>query len=453
MKLNMSIIKRVTLMYCFSLLTLVNAFGQQKEGWITLKGELKGFSNQAEIEDLSEFQYLLPPSADRMVIPDAEGEFSVKFKAAAPNYYRLGRNTLYLTPGDNLEVFIDKGNPKSATFKGQGSAANTYMMNTPFPKGGSFIEGGKYVKDSPEATVAAVEEQAALRTRELAAVKNVTKEFRRLETARIKADLINSINSGETYGVYKLKLKDEAAKAYRDNYRKVAAPTVAKYGKGFVDASLMKMVVYRDIASELIKEGGKSADVQAIKDWYNASALVREMQKVSDKVQLATFKSKIELIKTARYKNAADQMLKHLMSFGKGDTAVDFVSVDMNGNQVPLSSLKGKVIYVDIWATWCGPCMKEMPHYEKLKLQYKDNPDVAFVSLSIDDSEQPWKASVQERKADGYQWLINRSKLQEYNIVGIPRSLLIDKDFKMVDMNAPMPSEPEVIKAIDNLLK
>ncbi|WP_159452687.1 TlpA family protein disulfide reductase [Pedobacter nyackensis] len=449
----MKIIKRVALIYCLSLFTLASAFGQQKEGWITVKGQLKGFSNQVEIEDLSEFQYLLPPSAERMVIPDAEGKFSVKFKAAAPNYYRLGRNALYLTPGDNLEVFIDKGNPKLATFKGQGSAANTYMMNTPFPKGGSFIEGGKYVKEIPEATVAAVEERAALRTRELAAVKNVTKEFRRLETARIKADLINSINNGENYGTYMFKLKGDAAKTYTENYLKAVSLKVATYSKGFTDASLMKMVVYRDIADDVIKQGGDPADIQKIKDWYTANTLVREMQKVSDKQQLITFKEKIAALKTESYKVAASKMLQHLMSFGKGDTAVDFTTVDLAGNQVSLSSLNGKVIYVDIWATWCGPCMQEMPHFEKLKLQYKDNPNVVFVSLSIDDSEKPWKQSVESRKADGYQWLINRAKLQAYNIVGIPRSLLIDKDFKMVDMDAPMPSEAAAVTAINTLLK
>jgi thiol-disulfide isomerase/thioredoxin len=446
-------IKSIVLIYCFSLFVLTSAFGQQKGGWITVKGQLIGFSNQVEIEDLSEFQYLLPPSADRMFVPDVNGNFSIKFKAAAPNYYRLGRNALYLTPGDNLEVFIDKGNPKLANFKGAGAEANIYMKNTPFPKSGSFIGAGGQVKDSPEATVAAVEELARLRGQELAAVKNVTAEFKRLETARIKADLINSIYSGEIYSVMKNKLKGEEAKSFSENYKKAVSLKVKEYSKNFIDPSLMKLVVYRDIADDLIKQEGKVADIQKIKDWYTANTLVRDMQKVSDKQQLASFKEKIAALKTESYKVAANKMLQYLMSFGKGDTAVDFTSVDLAGNQVNLSSLKGKVIYVDIWATWCGPCMQEMPHFEKLKLQYKDNPNVVFVSLSIDDSEKPWKESVESRKADGYQWLINRAKLQAYNIVGIPRSLLINKDFKMVNMDAPMPSEVTAAKAIDDLLK
>lgn len=434
-------------------LTANISFAQKKNNTVTLTGQLKGFSNQAEIYDLSEYQYLLPPSAERIVVPDKDGKFSIQFKVVAPNYYRLGRNSLYLSPGDHMEVFIDQGNPTVATFKGQGAEANRYMANTPFPKGGSFLEAGRLIKNTPEATIAAVEEKADLRTKELAAVKNVSQEFKRLETARIKADLINSIMNGETYGVYQLKLKDEAVNAYKESYMKVASPKIVQYSKGFTDASLMKMVVYRDIADEVIKQRGKPGDIQAIKDWYAAEDLVREMQKVSDKMKLSAFKSKIALLKTEHYKTAVNKMLQHLMSFGKGDVAVDFTVVDMAGNAVKLSSLKGKVIYVDIWATWCGPCMQEMPHFEKLKLQYKDNPDVVFVSLSIDDSEKPWRQSVEGRKADGYQWQINRTKLQAYNIVGIPRSLLIDKDFKMVDMDAPMPSETAAATAINNLLK
>ena len=60
---------------------------------------------------------------------------------------------------------------------------------------------------------------------------------------------------------------------------------------------------------------------------------------------------------------------------------------------------------------------------------------------------------VMNRKAGGYQWLINRNKLDAYNIVGIPRILLIDKNFKMVDMNAPAPSSNKITGIIEELLK
>ncbi|RYG20019.1 MAG: TlpA family protein disulfide reductase [Chitinophagaceae bacterium] len=446
----MKSIKKLTLLLV--LVTITSYAFAQKETYVQLKGKLKGFNNQVQIEDMSEFQYLLPPTATRMIVPDTAGNFSIKFKITSPNYFRLGRNALYLSPNDNLEVYIDYGDPRKAVFNGTGAEANIYLKNTPFPKGGSFIEAGKNVKNTPEETIAAVEEMASLREKELATVTNITPEFRRLETARIKADLINSIISGNTYSAMKLKLKDEAAKTFFESYKKISAAPIAKYANNFIDASLMKLVVYRDIAEEVIAQEGKPAEIERIKEFYTSSTLVRNMQKQSDKQLLAPFKTEIDNLKTPAYKASTTQMLNYLMAFGKGDVAVDFIAMDQKGKKINLSSLMGKVIYVDLWATWCGPCMQEMPSYEKLKQKYADNPNVVFVSLSIDDSESLWKNSIAQRKADGEQWIINRAKLQAYNIVGIPRSLLIDKDFKMVSMAAPMPSEAAAVKEIDRLL-
>ncbi|MES2650893.1 MAG: TlpA disulfide reductase family protein [Bacteroidota bacterium] len=437
---------------CCLLFTITTSAFAQKDTYVQLKGKLKGFNNQVQIEDMSEFQYLWPPTATRMIVPDSLGNFSIKFKVSEANYFRLGRNQLYLSPNDNLEVYIDYSDPRKATFNGIGAEANTYLKNTPFPKGGSFIEAGKNIKNTPEETITTVEEMASARGKELATVTKITPEFRRLETARIKADLVNSLFSGETYSVMKFKLKGEEEKAFTEKYMNSIAAKVKTCSKDFIDPSLMKLVVYRDIAEEVIAHGGKPADVEKIKEFYTVSTIVRNMQKQSDKQLLAPFKAEITQLKVPNYKAAVSQMHNYLMAFGKGDTAVDFMAINQNGKKINLSSLKGKVIYVDLWATWCGPCMVEMPSYEKLKQKYAANPDVVFVSLSIDDSEALWKNSIAQRKADGLQWLINRSKLQAYTIVGIPRSLLIDRNFKMVSMAAPMPSDAAAIKEIDKLL-
>lgn len=434
------------------LLVQNTSFAQQKTSMVTLSGKLKNFSNQVNIEDLSEFQYLLPPTVERMIIPGEDASFKITFPIKAANYFRLGRNTLYLSPGDHMEVVIDKNNPRNASFTGKGAEANNYLRNTPFPKGGSFLEAGKLVKSTPEATIEAVEASAEIRRKELMAATGLTTEFRRLEIARIKADLINSLLSGESYNGMILKLKGDEAETYALHYKEAIKPKVMAYGHNFVDASLMKMTVYRDIAADLINDRTEAKLAQPIKDWYKAEELVGEMEKVKNKSELAKFKEKITQIKTIPYQKAANQMLQQLLSFGKDDEAVDFTARDLNGLSVKLSSLRGKVIYVDLWATWCGPCMHEMPYFEKLKEQFKDNPNIVFVSLSLDDTAEVWKKSVESRKAEGHQWLIDRNKLQAYNIVGIPRILLIDKNFKVADMDAPAPSSVEAVKAINQLL-
>jgi thiol-disulfide isomerase/thioredoxin len=455
----MKITRILSILLCLGMFTITRTSAQQTTGWITLEGQLKGFKNQLELEDMSEFQYLLPPTSERLIIPDSNGNFNIKFKATKPNYYRLGYNIIYLTPGCHLKVSIDKNDFRHTKFIGEDAPACTYLINTPAPKAGSFLEAGNRLQNTPEATIDTIEQAATRRYKELALLKNVTPDFKRLEKARIKADIINSIHEGEIYGLFRYDsrtgkpqhLKGADSANYLKNYRKVSIPKIKAYGKNFTDASLMKLVVYRDVANIVIRQGGKPEDIRKIKDWYVCDSLVSAMREISDKKQLALFNSAIASIRTTAYKNAAEQSLAALMAFGKGDTAADFTAVDQNGNSVNLNSLKGKVIYVDLWATWCGPCMQEMPFFEKLKEKYKENPAIAFVSLSIESSPDPWKKNLEKRKADGYQWLINRYKLNAYNIVGIPRTLVVDKDFKIVEMSAPLPSDPKTIKLLDEL--
>ncbi|MBE7170299.1 MAG: TlpA family protein disulfide reductase [Williamsia sp.] len=429
------------------------AVAQSKTGTVSLEGILKNFNNQVEVEDMSDFQYLRPATGKKMIIPDSAGHFTTSFSLEAPAYFRVGRNQLYLSPGDNLHVFIDKANPNLATFQGKGEEANTYLRGTPFPKGGSFLEAGLLIKPEPAGTIEAIMKAAALRTAQLDSVKGITAAFRRLEKARIKADIINSLLAGNIYSAIRLKLKGDSAKAFSAKYNAAIQPALAKYSSQFVDASLMQLVVYRDIADTLLHEPGNAADKQKIKDWYEASELVNDMRKLSDKQALAASSSKIAAIKTPAYREAAAQTLASLLKFGKGDEARSFTATNLAGDKVNLQSLKGKVIYLDLWATWCGPCLAEMPHYEELKEKYKNNSQIVFVSLSIDDTEAPWKKNVESRKAEGIQWIVNRNMLTDYEVVGIPRTIVIDKNFKVADLNAPLPSDKKTIGLIDGLLQ
>jgi thiol-disulfide isomerase/thioredoxin len=432
--------------------TVETANAQMTPGQVKLHGVLKHFNNAADLNDFSELEYLVPRSTSRMITPDSTGAFTLSVPLTAPGYFRLGRNVLYLSPGDDLEVVIDYMNSETGSFTGRGSAANMYLRGTLYPKAGSFLNAGQLLKKrDPAEALDAIQAAAASRKKELDELSNVSDEFKRLEYARIKGDVICSFHAVASYESY-MNRNQDSAKAFIASFEKMAAPVLAENNKDFLDASLLKVEVYRDIADELPGVKGSSAQAGVIRDWLKASELVRQMQQTNDKKDLRHFKVRIDSIGTPLYKNALDRSLDSLLAFGKGDKAVDFVATDKDGRKIPLSSLKGKVIFVDIWATWCGPCMAEMPHYEELKAKYKGNPSVAFVSLSIDDDKGLWQKSIVKRKAEGYQWLINRNNLSAYNIVGIPRTLLINKDFRIVELNGEMPSDPAAAKSINGLL-
>ena len=138
-----------------------------------------------------------------------------------------------------------------------------------------------------------------------------------------------------------------------------------------------------------------------------------------------------------------------------GKLAPSFNYPDINGRLVSLESFRGKVVYVDVWATWCSPCKGEIPHLKKLEEEL-NNEDIVFVSVSIDreKDKEAWKNMVKEKELGGYQLYASgdwESKIaKDYVIRGIPYFIIIDKEGELVEVNASRPSNP---KTKEKLLK
>lgn len=141
---------------------------------------------------------------------------------------------------------------------------------------------------------------------------------------------------------------------------------------------------------------------------------------------------------------------------GPGREAPDFELIDADGNKKMLSDLRGKVLYIDVWATWCGPCLQELPPLAKLWEKYKDNPNIEFVSISVDESVDEWKAKLETDKPLWKSYRVegglNGLMKKLYYISGIPRFMLIDKDGKIINVNAPRPSNPTIEMVLDRYL-
>ena len=140
-----------------------------------------------------------------------------------------------------------------------------------------------------------------------------------------------------------------------------------------------------------------------------------------------------------------------------------------NGGAMSLSDLKGKYVYIDVWATWCGPCKREIPFLKEIEHKYSDK-NIAFVSISVDDgrgyrksspeealaaSKEGWKKMITEKEMGGIQLFSDegwKSKfVQDYKINGIPRFILIDPDGNVVSADAPRPSSPKLTELFSTL--
>lgn len=128
-----------------------------------------------------------------------------------------------------------------------------------------------------------------------------------------------------------------------------------------------------------------------------------------------------------------------------------FKGVDVNGKEMTLRDFRGKYIYIDMWATWCGPCQKELPFLKKLEEKFKGR-NIVFVGLSIDQDKAKWAARVKSGALSGTQLHIGKgSKFQsDYRISGIPRFILLDPNGRIVNPDMTRPSSEDTEKILNS---
>jgi len=122
---------------------------------------------------------------------------------------------------------------------------------------------------------------------------------------------------------------------------------------------------------------------------------------------------------------------------GSGKPAPNFTQNDVNGKPVSLSDLKGKVVLIDFWASWCGPCRKENPNVVLLYNKYKDA-GFTVLSVSLDDNKANWLGAIERDKliwpyhvSDLKKWSNEVARL--YQVSGIPFTVLVDKEGNIID--------------------
>ncbi|RYG39890.1 MAG: AhpC/TSA family protein, partial [Chitinophagaceae bacterium] len=143
-------------------------------------------------------------------------------------------------------------------------------------------------------------------------------------------------------------------------------------------------------------------------------------------------------------------------AIAKMKTVHELVLPDTSGNPVNFSGFKGKYIFLDFWASWCTPCIGEIPSLHGLMTLYRNDP-IQFVSISLDHDSAAWKKSIVLNSFRGVQ--VNdkhafKSVVAVFNkVLWVPRYVLIDPEGKVINYGMPFPSEPELKKLLDTHLK
>ena len=148
----------------------------------------------------------------------------------------------------------------------------------------------------------------------------------------------------------------------------------------------------------------------------------------------------------------------------KATQAFDFTAMDKDGKTVKLSDFKGKKVYINMWASWCGPCMREIPELEKTYQKLKDNKDIVFLSITSPNDTEFKNQSPQDK---GKEVILNKAKelgvtypvlfdvndrfIINYAIRSFPTHIFINSDGTIGNRIAGAVTEESLTKEIEKL--
>lgn len=136
----------------------------------------------------------------------------------------------------------------------------------------------------------------------------------------------------------------------------------------------------------------------------------------------------------------------------------DAVLITPDGTKTTLfEQLQGKVVYIDFWATWCGPCCREIPFMEKLVEQFKGNEEIRFLSISCDEDLDAWHEKLKKDNPDWPQFVFTQKSNKEFceamQINGIPRFIIVGRDGKLISANAARPSNKDIVSILNTAIE
>lgn len=160
----------------------------------------------------------------------------------------------------------------------------------------------------------------------------------------------------------------------------------------------------------------------------------------------AVLQEALEKEKHNPYYDLIETASNAFFSAQQGEIAYDFTAERVDGTTLSLSDLKGKLVFIDTWATWCGPCLSQRPKVLQMAEKYKDHPDIVFLMISVDASKPRWLNFLKDKtkgEQAGLDLLIVSGMDTEYgeqfNIRFIPKYMLIDEKGIIINADLPEP--------------
>jgi thiol-disulfide isomerase/thioredoxin len=404
---------------------------------------------------------------------ESGGTFADTLRLSEAGFYTLsiGREitSMYLKNGDDLNLVLDANQfDETLSYTGKGSSENNYLAAKQLNIEKLSSNPQEFYSLDEQAFKTRVDSLKQSNASLLAGFEEAHQEFVTIETKNLDYDRYSLLKSYERNHAYyakidgfkvsegflpealkNLKYDDSYAYSMSSSYKNLAFNTILNeifetIGDDYLYTSPEDLSHVTTIAIPKLKD-----DVIEYLGGFLVSPANPNMQGVYDFFLSNTSNEKIKTKLTEVYEKG-----KHLV---KGNPSPQFTNYENHkGGTMSLSDLKGKYVYIDVWATWCGPCKREIPSLQAVEKQYHGK-NIEFVSTSIDvaNDHSKWVSMVNDMNLGGIQLFAdnnwNSKFVRDYGIEGIPRFILVDPDGNIVSADAPRPSNPKLVELFKDL--
>jgi len=399
------------------------------------------------------------------------GEFSdtLTIKSGYYSFAHAERSSFYASPGDEIVLAVNTAEfDETVTYSGYGSEKSNYMA-------------AKYLTDEKMsgdfAKVYAMEETAFLekvneikdaKVKLLSDTQKIDSNFRSLETKNLDFEHLLNLQRYQVYHEYYAK-KDGFVPS--KSFLKVLEDVDYDNAEYYANLSNYQSLVKGHYSTKLKGSNNPSEVFDEISK--NASAQLKDDLAASLKFDVAPnnlhneayYNGLMALSSDDEFKVYLTDKYSKVKLLAKGMPSPVFNDYENHsGGTTSLSDLKGKYVYIDIWATWCGPCLREVPDLKRVESEYH-NKNIEFVSVSVDRGSdyEKWTKMVNDKELGGEQLFADRTFkggaiakiptkfIRDYAIEGIPRFILIDPEGNIVSGDAPRPSNPKLVAMFEEL--
>ena len=423
----------------------------------TIKGVVKNAS--------SETKFSLRTIGDRPIqeIPIENGSFLVENLKLKEGFYLIRKDNsteqVYLKPTDELIISFDAQKfDETLSYAGEGSEANNYLVI----KGklqlerkkdtDKFYEGNE--NDYKKKILALQKEIKEL----LAEVSS--KSFKKEEEKNLRYGYLFDLYNYPNMMKFNFGKKVTVPESFFSELKGVNFDNAAKY---------LKYPNYKYLAGTKWKKDVENARsfeemsdiMQTIRSKHIfVDVIINSFYRIADTPEKS--KMHFDLIKkfvpNEAFIKEAKAEYEKVKATSNGKKAPNFKFNNRDGKSVELASFKGKYVLIDIWATWCVPCLKQVPYLKKLEKKYHDK-NIVFVGISVDDKDEYklWKETLDKKEMGGVQLFADKSFesdfVDAFGVASIPRFILISPEGIIVESHFSKPSHKVTEERLDALLK